>query len=45
MKWMAIQLALLSVAFGAAAQNSTMPKPNMELCDSAQASYRIPKPE
>ena len=40
MKWMAIQLALSSVAFGAAAQNSTTLKPNMELCDSAQASYR-----
>lgn len=40
MKWIAIQLAMLSVALGAAAQNTTTPKTNAELCDSAQASYR-----
>jgi hypothetical protein len=40
MKWMAIQLAMLSVAFGAAAQTGTTPKSNVELCNSALASYR-----
>ncbi len=40
MKWMAIPLALSSVAFGAMAQDNAKPAVNAELCDSALASYR-----
>lgn len=40
MKWMAIPLVVSAGAFSAVAQDTATPKANVELCNSAQASYR-----